>query len=319
VFRKTAQTVVDALDLRPYIAALPFLVRRWRALRFEQGVYIDSHGRPREGLLVERGSHPLPGTSYRVVVGVEQSMDPAEHDATAKTEPMDVERFDQRQEFERRSRRPQEYAEPAGPAETIYSTTLIDLLGDNPRRFDVRFRDPEGGYAAEVQLHRPDRPERIVVDVSTTIDPIEWSWLTGGPIAVHVCFVPDQLPPAGGSTPPLVAEVRNPRGKVEAEMRIQGTAGGSWTIVADIRATGRGLARPIVAVLAPLAWRYFRRDFEFFVAALPKWVQELDAAAHEQNGANPEPEQLADELFDEFLSGVVEHVPRDLRPRPLGY
>src|SRR5574341_74024 len=315
MFRIRAQAEVNAIDLRPFIAALPVLVRRWRALRFEQGVYIDSHGRPREGLRVERGAHPLAGTSYRVVVGVEQTTDPAEHGAIAQPEPTDAEGFAQRPAFER-SRQPQESAAPAVRAETLYTTTLIDLLGDNPGRFDVRFRDPEGSYAAEVQLHRPHRPERIIVDVRTTIDPIEFEWLTRGPIVVHVCFAPDQLPPAGGSTPPLIAEVRNPRGKAEAEMRVEERGSRSWTIVVDVRARGRGLARPIVAVLAPLARRYVRPEFEFLMAQLPKWVDELNGLTYEEYGANPAPEQLADELFDEFLSGVVEHVPPDLRSGP---
>jgi len=73
-----------------------------------------------------------------------------------------------------------------------------------------------------------------------------------------------------------------------------------------------------VAVLAPLVWRYFRPEFELFVAQLPKWVEELNDATYEEYGANPGPEQLADELFDGFLSGVVEHVPPDLRSRPQG-
>jgi hypothetical protein len=316
MFRIRAQADVNAINLRPFIAALPVLVRRWRALRFDQGVYIDSYGRPREGLRVERGSHPLPGTSYRVVVGMEQTTDAAEHGAIAQAEPMDANGFVERSAFERRSRQPQESAEPVGRAETLNTTTLIDLLGDDPRRLEVRFRDPKGSYAAEVQVHRPDRPERMIVDVRRTIEPIEWNWLTGGPIVVHVCFVPDQLPPAEGSTLPLVAEVRHPRWNVEAEMRVQETGGGSWTIVVDVRARGRGLARPIVAVLAPLAWRYFRPAFEPFIAQLPKLVNETTDAIYELYRANPGPEQLADELFDGFLSGVVEHVPPDLRSGP---
>jgi hypothetical protein len=321
MLRMRAQADVNAIDVRPFIAALPVLVRRWRALRFEQGVFIDANGRPREGLRVERGSHPLPGTSYRVVVGVEQTTDPAEHGAIPQPEPMDAKGFDQRPAFERRSRQPQVSARPGGRAETLYTTTLIEILGDDRRRLDVRLRDLEGSYAAEVQLHRPDRPERIIVDVRRTIEPIDWHWLIGGPIAVHVCFAPDQLPPAGGSTPgtpPLVAEVRHPRGNAAAEMRVQGAGRGSWTIVVDVRARGRGLARPIVAVLAPLVWRYLRPEFELFVAQLPKSVDELKHVAYEEFGGNPGPEQLADELFDGFLSGVVEHVPPDLRSRPRG-
>jgi hypothetical protein len=74
-FRSSATTA--PVDLPALVAALPALAARWRALKFESGVLTLDDGTRRPGLTLEAGTHPLPGTRYRVVApsGDHESVD----------------------------------------------------------------------------------------------------------------------------------------------------------------------------------------------------------------------------------------------------
>ncbi len=67
--RVRGSTEVTAVDLGPFLAALPVLLDRWRALPFQDGVVRHPvTGAAHEGLRVVEGRHPHPGAIYRLVV-----------------------------------------------------------------------------------------------------------------------------------------------------------------------------------------------------------------------------------------------------------
>jgi hypothetical protein len=68
MLRLCRQVHVDSLDLRPFVATLPAFLIRWRQLRFHErrGLHPATEQRW-AGLQVVRGSHPYPGTVYRLV------------------------------------------------------------------------------------------------------------------------------------------------------------------------------------------------------------------------------------------------------------
>jgi hypothetical protein len=296
------------------VAALPALARRWRGLRFEQGVYVHAaDGRRREGLRIERGSHPLAGTTYRLVLPSEQPPAPTEEELANFSNLMKRKGIDQQSAANDWSRRRREAAAVAGLMEVVFTTTLVELLADDPHRIRLRVQDLGAWHVEEVELRHPDQLERISVDVTGRV---EGSWLKSGPITAHVSLAVDQLPPAGGSGPQLVAAVNHRwvHGKAEASIRTADE--GSWAMTVDVGATGRGLAWPIVAVLAPLARRYARRELDLLIAYLPRAVEELNRVLHEAFGPAPDPEQLADKLLDAFLNNVAVQVPPSTQPRP---
>jgi hypothetical protein len=86
----------------------------------------------------------------------------------------------------------------------------------------------------------------------------------------------------------------------------------------DVGATGRGLTRPIVALLAPLARRYARPHLDALMAQLPKLADEFNRDLHEVFGPAPDPEQMADKMFDEFLDDVAEQEPPSAQPATAG-
>jgi hypothetical protein len=316
MLRVGAQTELRAIDFRPLVAALPALARRWRGLRFDQGVYVDAaDGRRREGLRIEHGAHPLAGTSYRLVLRSEQPPEPTEEARAELVKLMERNGVDHHAAFQSWFRRGREAATAAGQMEAVFTTTLVELLADDRDRIRVRVQDPGARQVEEIELYRPDRPERISVDVTGRV---EGGWLTRGPITAHISLALDQLPPAEGSAPQFVAELHHRRAQGKAEARIRAADGRSWSIAVDVGAMGRGLTRPIVAVLAPLARRYARHQLDALIAQLPVWVNEFNRVLHEDFGAAPDPEQMADKLLDEFLDDVVEHVPPSPQPLPQG-
>jgi hypothetical protein len=67
--RLCGSTEVTAVDMSPFLAALPMLLARWRALTFRDGVVRHPvTGAAHEGLRVVDGEHPYPGAVYRLVV-----------------------------------------------------------------------------------------------------------------------------------------------------------------------------------------------------------------------------------------------------------
>lgn len=77
MIRVGGQATVSAIDVKTFAAVPPALARRWRALRFEQGVYISATGQRREGLRVDQGAHPRPGVRYVVVLDAAETAEPA--------------------------------------------------------------------------------------------------------------------------------------------------------------------------------------------------------------------------------------------------
>jgi hypothetical protein len=72
--RLHASTEVTAVELGPFLAALPILLAQWRALPFSDGVVRHPvTGVAHEGLRVVDGEHPYPGVVYRLVVREEET------------------------------------------------------------------------------------------------------------------------------------------------------------------------------------------------------------------------------------------------------
>ena len=272
VIRIGAQVSLSAIDVRTLAAVLPALARRWRGLRFEQGVYVSATGQRREGLRIEQGSHPRPGTRYLLM------FDPAH-----SSEPQD---------------------EGVGD-EPVPAKTLVELLADDIHRIRIRVRRVGGPDVVEAELRRPYRPEGITVDVAGTVP---GGWPAGGPFAVEAGIAVDQMPPTQSRGPQLVVEARHGRAQGRADVAIREADAGFWTVDVAIRARGRGVARPMVAILTPFLRRYAQRGLDAFIGRLPEEIDQFNQELREEFGPSPDPEQVADKVLNDLLAGVAEYV-----------
>ncbi|HET8643155.1 MAG TPA: hypothetical protein VFM37_14560 [Pseudonocardiaceae bacterium] len=261
MLRLSASTTVSAIDTRPLLAVVPALIRRWRALPFDQGC-VDDRGRRREGLCVEFGAHPRPGTGYRLIMTGD---------------------------------------EPAGR----FTTTLVELLADDPRRFHVRLRLLDGGEVVNVELEHPDRPISVLVDVTA---PFAGNWLTRGPLSVRAKLDLAALPPARPRAPQLTVQVSHPRARGSADGLVAATGGGRWKVDVKLRAGGRGVLRPLVAVTVPFIRRIVARELGSALERLARSVEELDREL--RASFDPEdPQRVAEAVLRDLLDGVPEHLP----------
>jgi hypothetical protein len=122
VLRLKAQAVAPALDTRCLLAIASAAVRRWRELRFEGGCYVDDEGQRREGLRVEHGEHPQPGTRYRLVFPADDT---------------------------------------AGASDAVAPSTMrFEIMADGADRARYRW-EPDSGESYEVELERPANPARL--------------------------------------------------------------------------------------------------------------------------------------------------------------
>ena len=260
---------VAAVDTGRLVALLPALARRWRALRFEQGRYVDDAGRPRDGFQVEHGCHPRPGTRYRLV--------------TASTA-----------------------VEAAGRSEAVLNQMSMELLADGARRIRVRFRVLASGEVVEVELENPARPARLVVEATV---PVEGNWLVRGPVSACLELDLAALTPVPTGARQLNVRARHPRARALARVHVEPAGGGQWSVAVQVQAAGRGLARPFVAAVAPFAHRRAAREFDSLLQQLAKSVDELNRELAAQFGRQHDPDQLASDLLADLLDTVPERRP----------
>jgi hypothetical protein len=187
--------------------------------------------------------------------------------------------------------------------EPVPSKVRVELLADDIHRLRVRVQRVGAPDVVEAELRYPDQPKNVTVDVAGTVP---GGWPAGGPFTVKAGIALDQMPPARSSGPQLVAEARHGRARGWAEVAIREAGAGFWTVEVALRARGRGAARPVLAILTPLVRRYAQRGLDALLDELPEEVDQFNRELREQFGPSPDPEQVADKVFHDFLAGLAE-------------
>jgi hypothetical protein len=128
--RLSASTEVTAVDMGPFLAALPMVLAQWRALTFRDGVVRHPvTGAAHHGLRVVDGKHPHPGVVYRLVIREED--------------------------------------EPA-PGGVTWHTFAVALGTDDARRTTFSVHEAETDTRVRVDLTDPARPGPIDVAADVT-------------------------------------------------------------------------------------------------------------------------------------------------------
>ena len=305
MLRLHARVAIPPVDTRNLINALPVFLDLWRGLRFDPSV-VDRDGRRREGLRVEAGTHPRPGTRYSVTLTAQRLPEstPAEREELSKLlrdRDSDTDRA-AREWFERRRKT----AEAAGRLETVLTTSTVEVVADDSHRVVVRTTHDNGGVVIESELARPARPERLTVDATGNV---RGNWLTKGKLKVEASCGLDSLPPTSDRAPQLTASVRHRHLRGWASIAITETDGGRWDVDVRIRVRGRRLTRPLFAVASLFLGRRTRSRFDKAVDRLPEKVEGFNREVRTRFGGMPSPQSIANDALDGLLADVAEHLP----------
>lgn len=274
MLRLRATTTVPKVDMRSILAIVPFLREQWRDVRFEQDVYVDPDGCRREGLQVLHGAHPLPGTTY--LVSVPPLVGPV----------ADL---------------PMMTAAGADGAMSV----AVELLAFDDRSLRLRGSQAAADWTVDVELLGVDPVTRVNGELVATLP---YRWPLGGRLRAKVVTAVDQVLRADSTDPQVVAELQHPVARGDVQLRIGLAADGLWTVDIAVRCRGRGLARPVLAVLAIPARRAARRRFDAIVGTLPGAVDRLNVEIELAIREDPDPQRAAEELLEALLFAVPETV-----------
>jgi hypothetical protein len=253
VLRLTARTAVPALDTGSLMQVLAELPKHWRALPFERGCYRHEDGRLREGLRVEHGRHPHPDAGYRLVTRRENALHPSG---------------------------------PAAGSPAVFPPIFVELLADDADRIRIRLEGPDRDEVAEIEVDHPQRPARLWAEGSV---PVSGSWLVRGRVSARIELDLDGLPPARSSGPQLTAQAKHRRARGTAKVRVEQAGGDTWNLTVDLAVAGRGITRPVVAVLG-LFRRIAAREFHKLVAETSRSIGELNRELHSRLGPGQDAE-----------------------------
>jgi hypothetical protein len=284
MLRSRGATTVDAVDTKLLVAAVPELIKRWRALEFHRGMVIDRDGRRREGLQVESGTHPRAGTRYRVVTDPQAP--------SAGTVPA-----------VRGAPGPADQSTAPLPADEVH----VDVIADDLDRIGLRFTNPE--QVTDVELRRPLKPDRVT---ARTVVHIDEMWPFRGDVTVDVRLDLAALPHPDqrSDEPQLVVDVRHPRLRASVKVLVN-AVGGRWDVSFDVAITGRGLSRLLFRPGVPFIGRTLRREMAEAIDQLPGQVVAFNRELGRLTGPAPTPSDLAGSILDLFLAEIVDTLPTD--------
>jgi hypothetical protein len=303
--RLAGWTEVTAVDIGPFVAALPALLAGWRALTFPDGVVRHpATGRPHAGLRLVSGVHPYPGAVYRLVLREETPPDPTDQERAVADRLNGTDAL-AAAEWERGRLAA---ARADGRMLVTWHTVVVTAGTDDPRRTTFALHHDVTDARARIDLTEPDRPGPVDV----AMDVPDWAGSTGflrGMVEVLLRADPRALPPYALGEPQLIATVRHPRGRAHADVRIGGAGACRWSVRADVDVRGAGWVRPLVALAAPIARRHLQRELDDILAALPAQFDALAAEIGSRYPAPPDPHTLADRVLADLIAAVPVRIP----------
>jgi hypothetical protein len=289
--RLRGRTDVVALDVGPFVAALPALLADWRALTFvDAGVVHPVTGEAHEGFRVVDGVHPYPGTTYRLVLCEETAPDPTPEEMVVARRLDDA---DPRAAAEWERGRAAA-ARAAGAMKVTWHTFDVTVGNDDAQRTTFAVHHDVTDFRARIDLTTPSKPGPIDI----ALDVPDW----GGKTAflrgmVQVLLRLD----AAESLPRLVAGMSHPRGRAHAEVDVAAAGRGRWTVTAHVDVRGAGWMRPLVAVMGPFVRGQLQRGLDDILAGLR---EHFDAMAARYPSPPPDPHTLAERVLADLISAV---------------
>lgn len=303
--RLASSTSVEAVDLDTLILALPPFLAGLRALTIDQHGVILPDGDRREGLRLVEGAHPRAGARYELVVDVEREPDLTEADhlelGALAQEASDVAEAQAAWFAERRDRLATE-----GGMVVDQRRSTVHLVTDDRDRSEVEVTvDGPPVVTTVLALDRPDTPGPLTFTVTTT--PAK-GCLVGGPVVVEGSV--ELADGARWRRRPhrLRVEVRHRRAQASLRVDVTDVGAGRWDLRVKVRAVGRGVVRPVVAVASLVGRGVVRRGFAEAMAELPDGFSAAARELRAEVGPDADPDAVAAELLRETLALITETV-----------
>lgn len=261
--RLSGRTEVTAVDLAPYVHALPAVLAELRALTFVDGkVRHPVTGTPHEGLQLVTGVHPCPGAVYRLVIREELVPEPTPEEAIV-TERLGATDPEAARDWERGR---VAAARASGQVDVKWHRLVVTLADDDARRTALDVRDEPDEARARIDVRDSGRIDTVL----ELVDLAPASVLVRGAVQVLMRLEAARLPPFVDQSPQLVATVSHRRVRIHVDVRFAAVAADRWAVTTDVDARGAGWwARPLVALTTPFLRGPAGRELAAVMAALP--------------------------------------------------
>lgn len=276
MIRLSARHTLAAPDLRVLVAAVPELLDHARAVRFDDGMVVDSAGRRREGLRLVSGQHGRAGAQYRLVFATP----PPDPDTppTAEAAPA---------------------PEPKRPLAWV-----VDLVQDDAEGVTLQWDDEDGRHPAEAELV----PAPLSFKTSFETPPVPGSgWTMGGVTRFQVEGHAD----VAASPPALHVQGRIRHRHLGAwwSLTVTSAQPGTADIDLRVRVRGAGLLRPVAFLGTPVLQWAGRRALAESVEGWPDAAARSMAELGARWGSSPTPAELAGAALEQLIAGVATVVP----------
>lgn len=304
-----ATKTLSAISIDEIAQLVPALLAECREIRFEGGVCRDRDHVRREGLRVIQGSHPYPGCRYQLAVRVSAPPTLTEDE---RAELRQIVRHSGRGRAARAAR--EEYRNKmqellsSHPKATKVKRYEIELLHDEPHRFEIRLSDRSSGLVTEMVVNDPARHPEIRV---TSHGMFTGGWPRRGEFRASGTCDLGKIPAKHSLRSQIEGDFEHRRLRADGHMHI-GENGDRWEARIRIRIGGRGLLiRPAAAALALIAGSRARRAFRQSVQNGPDITAELrnqlDQARLETGDSDQsQSTQYARTILDGYMNTIVE-------------
>lgn len=301
---------MSPIAVHQVLALFPGMIRAWRELQFEHGVYKDDEGRLHKGLQVIAGSHPQPGVRYLVAIeGTEPpTLTAAQRDELKKMAPAPrASREERRAALDERSLRQRQMFE-SNAVRKVVKRYQVEIREDSRERLVFVILDEATASTIELSLDQPATPRRLSVRAggrATGRWPLKGRWTVDAELDL------DKLPPHSELTPQLRGRFRHRNFRGDGYIGVH--ARSQWIVYLTGRVGGRGLMRPAVALATLLFGSRVRDDLRRRLEEAPDFTGQLQGQLdelHLQVTADADAARRADEegiaALGMLLEGVVE-------------
>lgn len=189
---------------------------------------LDRNGQRREGLRVEVGTHPRPGTRYSVTMVAQRPPEPTPAEREELTKLLRARHDGTDQALQEWGQRRRDMAAAAGRLQTVLTTSTVEIVADDSHRVVVRTTHDHGRVVIETDLERPTRPERLTIDRTSNV--VVGGWLAKGKLKVEASCKLDSLPAAHDRAPQFTGSLRHRQLRGRASIAITETGTGRWDV-----------------------------------------------------------------------------------------